>query len=168
MVLAVGARPIGHASSATLTSSTTSAARARVDAVSPVSAISGSSMRLMSGSRRTISSVSPLLDSASDDVALHEDAGVAVRRFGGVQEQCGRAGARERRGDLAADESRLAHAGDHHLAAARARADRKRPVEARVEAVGECRDRGGLDGQHAARLAHVLALARRGAPPAAA
>ena len=43
---------------------------------------------------------------------------VAVNGVGRVQEERGRAGARQRRGDLAADDARLAHAGQQHAAAA--------------------------------------------------
>ena len=46
------------------------------------------------------------------DVALGDHTEVAVARFGRVQEEGGRAGARECRGDLAADVAGLSHAGD--------------------------------------------------------
>ncbi len=64
VVLAVGTRFIGHASSVTLQSSATSAAEASVDAGMPVIAISLAPSRRIVSSRRRISSVSPLYDSA--------------------------------------------------------------------------------------------------------
>ena len=64
VVLAVGTRFIGHASSDTRQSSATSAACASVDAVSPVMAISGAPMRFNVSSTCRSSSVSPLYDMA--------------------------------------------------------------------------------------------------------
>ena len=65
VVLAVGTRFIGHASSVTLQSSATSAACASVERGSPVIAISFAPSRRMVSSSRRISSVSPLYDSAT-------------------------------------------------------------------------------------------------------
>src|SRR2546426_778005 len=53
-----------------------------------------------------------------EDVAPDERADVAVAALAGVQEEGGCAGGGERRGDLAADDARLADAGDDDLAAA--------------------------------------------------
>ena len=64
VVLAVGARLRGQASSATLMSRFTEAARARVDRGFPVMAINGSPSRLIRGSRKAISWVSPELEIA--------------------------------------------------------------------------------------------------------
>ena len=64
VVLAVGTRFIGQASSETRQSSATSAARASVDLRSPVSAIRGAPMRFSVSSTRVSSSVSPLYDIA--------------------------------------------------------------------------------------------------------
>ena len=64
VVLAVGARPKGQASSATLTSMLTSAPCARVERGFPVKLIRGTPRRLISGRIRRISSVSPELDRA--------------------------------------------------------------------------------------------------------
>src|SRR5262245_42336625 len=64
VVLAVGTRFIGHASSTTLQSIATSAACARLDEGQPVIAISRAPSRRIVSSSRRISSVSPLYDSA--------------------------------------------------------------------------------------------------------
>ena len=64
MVLAVGTRFIGQASFETPQSSTTVAARASVEVVSPVMAMSVAPMRFKVSSSRVSSSVSPLYDSA--------------------------------------------------------------------------------------------------------
>src|SRR6266550_3266566 len=64
VVLAVGTRFIGQASSVTLQSSATSAASASVDIASPVTTTSFAPTRRMVSSRRSSSSVSPLYDSA--------------------------------------------------------------------------------------------------------
>ena len=64
VVLAVGARPSGHASSETLTSTCTSARRASVEPGLPVSAMSGTPWRRIVGTIISSSSVSPELDSA--------------------------------------------------------------------------------------------------------
>ena len=65
VVLAVGTRFNGQASSDTWQSSATSAAWPSVDRQSPVMAISRAPRRLIVSSRRRISSVSPLRDSAT-------------------------------------------------------------------------------------------------------
>ena len=65
VVLAVGTRFIGQASSVTLQSSATSAACASVDAGSPVIAISFAPSRRIVSSSWSSSAVSPLYDSAT-------------------------------------------------------------------------------------------------------
>ena len=65
VVLEVGARFMGQASSVTPTSTTTSAWRASVEAGVPVRRISGMPSRLIAGSTASTSSVSPEFDSAS-------------------------------------------------------------------------------------------------------
>src|SRR5712691_6306553 len=60
------------------------------------------------------------------------------------------AGARERRGDLAADDARFAHAGDDHAPAA-VEEDAHRLLEAIVEPIDERQDRGRLGLQDLAR-----------------
>ena len=60
-----------------------------------------------------------------EHVAGLDHAEVAVARLGGVHEVRRRAGARERRGDLARDVARLAHAAHHH--APLALEDQRRP-----------------------------------------
>ncbi len=83
------------------------------------------------------------------DVARLDHAEVAVHGLGRVQEEGGRAGARERRGDLAADDARLAHAGDDDAAAAVAD-QRDGAREALVEPIDERPDGGRLGLQHLA------------------
>ena len=76
-----------------------------------------------------------------DDVVGLDDAKVAVNRFGRMEEEGRRAGARQRGGDLAADDARLAHAGDDHAAAA-LEEEAHRLLEAVIEAIDEREDRG--------------------------
>ncbi len=78
------------------------------------------------------------------DVALRDHAEVAVAGLGRVQEERRRAGAGERRGDLAADVARLAHPGDDHAAAA-GEQHAARLLELAAQAVDEGGDRAGLD-----------------------
>ena len=85
-----------------------------------------------------------------DHVFRLDDAEVAVRGFGRVEEEGGRAGARQRRRNLAADDPRLAHAGDDHAAAALEQQPH-RLLEALVEALDEREDRGRFRLQHLAR-----------------
>ncbi len=84
----------GHASSATLTSSTTSAARASVESGRPVIAMTGMPSRFTIGISSRISPVSPLFETASRRSLPLDHAEVAVQRFAGVQEERRRAGAR--------------------------------------------------------------------------
>ena len=65
VVLAVGARFSGQASSGTPTSSVTLAARPSVESVLPLITMSGTARRFRCGSSSTSSGVSPELDSAS-------------------------------------------------------------------------------------------------------
>ena len=65
MVLAVGARLCGQASSGTLTSRPPSAARPSVESVLPAITISGTARRFRCGSSSSSSGVSPEFDSAS-------------------------------------------------------------------------------------------------------
>ena len=96
------------------------------------------------------------------DVVLADDAEVAVRRLGGVQEGRRRAGAGQRRGDLAADEARLADARDDDLAAAVGE-DLHGALEALVEPLrSPPASAGDLDGEHApAALQRLAAAAAR-------
>ena len=73
-----------------------------------------------------------------------------MERFGRVQEEGRRAGARERGGDLPADEARLAHARHDHATAARCQ-QRHRLLETPVEAGDESLDGGGLGAEHSCR-----------------
>ena len=118
VVLAVGTRFIGHASSAMPQSRVTSAARASVDDGSPVSAIRRAPRRRIDSSRRSSSSVSPLYDSAITTSSSRMAPRSPWIASAGCRNQADGAGARQRRRDLAADEPRLAHAGDDDAAAA--------------------------------------------------
>ena len=60
VLLAVGVRFIGHASSSTPTSRIARASRPRVESFRPAMAITGFPRRAKTGSRRSNSSVSPL------------------------------------------------------------------------------------------------------------
>ena len=79
-----------------------------------------------------------------------DDAEIAVRRFGGMEEECRRARARQRRRDLAADDAGLAHARDDDAPLAFVEHPHG-AVEALVEAIDERQDGRGLGLQHLAR-----------------
>src|SRR5690606_8363878 len=85
----------------------------------------------------------------NDDIVLTHQAQVAVQRFGRVQEERRRAGARQCRGDLAADDARLAHAGDDDASAA-GEQQFDGAVEAFVQTFGQCLNGLGLGREHAA------------------
>ena len=140
MVLAVGTRFIGQASSVTLQSSATSAASASVDAGSPVIAISFCAEAAMN----RLEQVEQLRRLAAvrqrdDDVVGLDDAEIAVDRLRGMQEEGGRAGARQGRGNLAADDSGFPHAGEDHPALAVAE-ELHRLVEPLVEPLDQGED----------------------------
>ena len=145
-----GTRFIGQASSAMPQFSVTSAARASVDAGWPVIAMSRAPIRRIDSSSRSSSSVSPLCDSAMHDVVLADRAEIAVDGFGRVQEPGRRAGARERRRNLPADEAGLAHAGDDDAAVA-VEEQLDGAFEVAVDAIDEAEDRGRFGPQHLAR-----------------
>ena len=150
VVLAVGTRFSGHASSETWQSSATSAACASVDAGFPVMAMMRAPMRRMaSSSLRTLLRLAAVGDREQHVVGLN-DAEVAVGRFGRVKEEGRRAGAGQRRRHLSADDARLAHAGDDDPALALVEHPH-RPVEAFVEPIDERGDRRGFRLQHAPR-----------------
>ena len=73
-----------------------------------------------------------------------------MERFGRVEEEGRRAGAREGGGDLSADDARLAHARHDHAAATRCQ-QRHSPFEARVEAGDESLHGGRLRAKHSGR-----------------
>ena len=79
-------------------------------------------------------------------VLAGDHADVAVAGLGRVQEEGGRAGAREGRGDLAGDVAGLAHAGHDHAAAA-ALKETARAHEVLVEAARQHGDRFRLDAE---------------------
>ena len=72
------------------------------------------------------------------DVAPRHHPEIAVDSFGRMEEVSRSAGRRERRGDLASDQSRLAHAGDDHAPGAAAQ-ELDRALEALVELGNEAR-----------------------------
>ena len=94
--------------------------------------------RIVSSSRR-ISSVSPLYDSATTTSSLWMTPRSPWIASAGMQEERRRAGARQRRGDLPADDARLAHAGQDDAAAAAAAAARRRGRSARRAAATSAR-----------------------------
>ena len=147
VVLVVGVRPIGHASAEGGSSSTRSAARARAEAGRAVMATSGIAKRRVWATRSASSAVSPLLDSAST-----ASPGTIIPRSPwlaspGWTNREGVPGRRQGRGDLAGDQTGLAHAGDDDPAgAAGQRLDRL--LERRTEGVGKCLEPGGLGRQH--------------------
>ena len=118
MVLAVGARLSGQASSATLTSSIAVGARASVESGLPVMAISGTPSRLITG--RMVSDLGGLagIGRCHHHVLVGDHADVAMTGLGRMQEKRWRAGAGQGRGDLVADVPGLAHAGHDDSAAA--------------------------------------------------
>ena len=99
------------------------------------------------------------------DVVVADRAEVAVDRLGRVEEEGRRAGARQRRGDLAADDARLAHAGDDDAAAALEQ-QLDGALEVVVEAIDQAEDRRRLGAQHLAgeieRRSSVVGAHHRG------
>ena len=75
------------------------------------------------------------------DVVVADRAEIAVDGLGRMQEPGGRAGARERRRDLPADDARLAHAGDDDAAPA-VEEQLDGALEVAVDAIDEAEDRG--------------------------
>jgi hypothetical protein len=84
------------------------------------------------------------------DVLGLQNAEVPVNGLGRMEEERGCAGARERRRDLAADDPRLAHAGDDDAPAALAQ-HAHRAIETLVEAVDQREDGRRFRLQHVAR-----------------
>ena len=150
VVLAVGTRFIGHASSETRQSSATSAACASVDSQLPVMVISRAPSRLIVSSSRSSLVGLAAVRQRNDHVVGLDHAEIAVNRFGRVEEEGRRAGAGERGGDLPADDARLAHAGDDDAAAA-VEQQPDGALEAVVEPIDEREDRGRLGLQDLAR-----------------
>jgi hypothetical protein len=95
VVLAVGARFIGHASSATWQLRVTSDACPRVDSVCPVSEMSFAPIRRIASSRPDQLFGLAAVRQRNNDVVLLDHAEVAVHRFGGVKKDRRRAGARQ-------------------------------------------------------------------------
>jgi hypothetical protein len=84
------------------------------------------------------------------DVLLPDRAEVPVDRLGRMQEPGGGAGARQRGGDLPADDARLAHAG-HDDAAAALEEQCHGALELAVDAIDETQDGRGFGPQDLAR-----------------
>ena len=148
VVLAVGARFSGQASASTAQSRCTSATCASVDPGVPVRPIRPAPSRLTISARRTTSGVSPPYDRATTTSSAGDGAEVAVQGLGGMQEERRRARAREGRGDLPADQARLAHAG-HDDTAPTAGQQRHGLLEACVEPLDEPVDGSRLGAQDA-------------------
>ena len=151
VVLAVGARFSGQASSATLTSRCTAASRASVEAGLPVIAITGVSRRAQMRQQATAAPRSRrswrCAITTSPRATMPE---VAVAGLGGMQEEGGRAGARQRGGDLAADVARTCPARSRPRGPwRRGTAGRPRTKVASTRSA-EPLDRAGLDRQCAA------------------
>jgi hypothetical protein len=101
---------------------------------------------------------------ADDDVVGRQHADVAVAGLGRMQEKCGRAGARERRGDLVTDVPRLAHAGHGNSAGAVVQ-QAAGLDERRAEPVLQGRDGGDFGLQHASPARQQLVGIERGGGP---
>ena len=97
----------------------------------------------------------PAVRDREEDVAPDERADVAMAAFAGVQEEGRRAGGGERRGDLAADDARLADARDDDLAAA-GEEQVERARETGVEAVPDGGESVRLDVEDAPRPVEPL------------
>ena len=133
VVLAVGARFIGHASSATWQLSVTSDAWPSVDCGCPVSAISRAPIRRIGFEQPDQFLGLAAVRQRDDDVVGLDDAEIAVHGLGRVQEDRRRARARQRRRDLARDDAGLAHAGHDDAAGAALQQHRARASKRRVE-----------------------------------
>ena len=159
---------MGQASSDTRQSSATSAAWASVDASSPVIAISAraDALQRLQDARQFFGLAA--IRHGDDHIVGLDDPKVAVHGFGGMQEERRRAGAREGRGDLAADDAGLAHAGDDDAAAAVAD-EHDGAGEPLVEAIDKRQHRGGFGLEDLAREGQVRHAGRsyQGRPAAA-
>ena len=149
VVLAVGTRFIGQASLAMEQSSVTSAAFASVDAGSPVIAMS---LRAEASDR--FQQPQQLLGLAAvrerdHDVVVANRTEIAVGRLGRMEEPGRRAGARQSRGDLSADDAGLAHAGDDDAAAALEQ-ELDCALEMPVDAIDEPEDGGRFGAEYLA------------------
>ena len=159
-MLAVGARLSGQASAGTLTSRCTSASRASVEAGIAGHRDEARVHALEERQDRQELRRLARVGNREHDVALRDHAQVAVAGLGGVQEECGRAGAGERRGDLAADVTGFAHPGDDHAAGA-GEQDAAGLLELAAQAVDEGGDRARLDLERLAVPSRSVAGSRR-------
>ncbi len=92
----------------------------------------------------------PAVRERNDHVLRLQDAEISVNRLSGMKEERRRAGARKRRGDLAADDARLAHAGhDHATFALHQQTDRV--FEGRAKPIDQRQDSRGFRLKHLAR-----------------
>ncbi len=151
VVLAVGASPRGQASSFTEISRKTSPARARALCGLPAMAINGSPMRLMTGRMRVNLLGLAGVGDGDDHIPLDQHAQIAVNPFGRMEEEGRGAGRSHSRGNLLADQPRLAHAGDHHPPLAGAGSSRPPRSKLAIDPVGQSQHRLGLDPQDLAR-----------------
>ena len=143
VVLAVGTRFIGHASSDTWQSRATSDASASVEEAVPQMAMSRAPSRLIVSTQAQQLVRLAAVRQRQDDVVALNDAQVAVDRFRRVQKKRRRPGAGQRRGNLSGDDAGFPHARDDHSATAvEQHADG--PIEAIVEAIDQRQDGGGF------------------------
>ena len=144
VVLAVGARLSGQASSATLTSRWTVAARARFDFALPVMAMMGTPRRDEVRNQQQHFGGFAGIGDGQQHVVARDHADVAMAGFGRMHEERRRAGGGERGGDLAGDVAGFAHAADDDPAVA-FEADAAGARETRVEPRHQRRDGPALD-----------------------
>ncbi len=116
VVLAVGARLSGHASFGTLTSSTTLAAFASVRGEAACHHDERHAEPFEVRQEEHDFGRLAGIGEREHYVGARDHAEIAMPRFGGMQEERGRAGARKRGSNLAGDVPGLAHAGDDHAA----------------------------------------------------
>ena len=167
VVEVVGATDSGPTSGQCGRISGAAAASASIEPGLPVMAMIGMPTRWKWSITGSSSAVSPLCEISSATSPLRGHAEVAVDRFGQVEEDRGRAGRGEGRGDLAPDMARLAQPADDQLAAA-VEDQRDRALELCAQAVGQRIERARLVVQHlATEIQHVSTHRRVGHAPQA-
>ena len=158
VVLVVGARSCGQASSRTHASSATSQSRDSAELV-----LAGDRDGPYPESLQMFEQAEQLVGLARSwrcriaTSFVPDDAEVAVHALGGMQEHRRRAGRRERRGDLAADEPGLAHAGDDHAARGSCAISDTARAKASPSRSSTGRERLALEADHAAPALEDLA-----------
>jgi hypothetical protein len=92
----------------------------------------------------------PAVRQRQHHVVLADGAEIAVNRLRGMEEERRRAGARERRGNLPADDAGLAHPGHDHASPA-LEEDLERALEVVADPIDQTDDGGRLDLENLAR-----------------